>query len=283
MTTDGSKSHSRIAGERQSIVVRARKPPTAKRERVRSMFSGDAPPQIDKLAAVTALKMEREILKLGWPVGTVLGSEPELIARYGISRAVLRESVRILEHRTVGRMKAGRGGGFVVTEPQASALTGPLALYIEYLGITPRQVFETRRIIELAAVEAAAAHITEEGIAALREMLEVETELRAKDPGVASMVHVRIAELSGNPALALFVKVLTDVVEARVERHRWQAEELGRHSHEAHEAIVDAITRGDPALARHRMLRHLDALTDWIGEPATAPDGVPERSPDRTH
>jgi DNA-binding FadR family transcriptional regulator len=242
------------------------------------MFSGTTAPQIDKLAAVTAQKMEREILKMGWPVGTVLGSEPELIVRYGISRAVLRESVRILEHRTVGRMKAGRGGGFVVTEPQASALTGPLALYIEYLGITPLQVFETRRIIELAAVEAAAANITEEGITALRDMLDMETQLRAKDPNVASMVHVRIAELSGNPALALFVKVLTDVVEARVERHYWQAEELGKHAHEAHTRIIDAITRGDSALARHRMLNHLDALTNWIGEPPPAPpDGHESR------
>jgi DNA-binding FadR family transcriptional regulator len=32
----------------------------------------------------------------------------------------------------------------------------------------------------------------------------------------------------------------------------------------AHRAIVDAVLAGDPGLARHRMTRHLEALTPWF-------------------
>src|SRR5207237_2385523 len=46
-----------------------------------------------KLAEVTAEQIEREIAEAGWPVGEVLGSEPEMLERLGTSRAVFRARV----------------------------------------------------------------------------------------------------------------------------------------------------------------------------------------------
>ena len=43
----------------------------------------------------------RDVLDRGWPVGTGLGSEAELIEQHGVSRSVVREAVRILEHHQV--------------------------------------------------------------------------------------------------------------------------------------------------------------------------------------
>lgn len=38
-------------------------------------------------------------------------SEPELVAELGVSRAVFREAVRLLERDEIGRMRRGPGGG----------------------------------------------------------------------------------------------------------------------------------------------------------------------------
>src|SRR4051812_15887833 len=41
------------------------------------------------LAARVAAAIEREIVALGWPVGEVIASEAELLARHGVSRPVM--------------------------------------------------------------------------------------------------------------------------------------------------------------------------------------------------
>ena len=64
-----------------------------------------------KLATVVARSIENQVVALGWPVGEVLGSEAELLERFGVSRAVLREAVRIVEHTGAARMRRGPGGG----------------------------------------------------------------------------------------------------------------------------------------------------------------------------
>ena len=84
-----------------------------------------------KLAERVAASIESDVLRAGWPVGLVLGSEEQLAARYGVGRAVIREAIRLAEHRQVARMRRGRGGGLVVVEPDASAVTDSLAIYLD--------------------------------------------------------------------------------------------------------------------------------------------------------
>ena len=64
-----------------------------------------------------AQRIVDEIADEDWPVGTILGTEPELTSRYGVSRNTFREAVRILEHLGAARMREGRGGGLAVTAP----------------------------------------------------------------------------------------------------------------------------------------------------------------------
>ena len=68
-------------------------------------------------ATVTAGRIVDDVVALGWPIGTVLGSESDLLERYGVSRAVFREAVRLVEHQQVASMRRGPGGGLVVSEP----------------------------------------------------------------------------------------------------------------------------------------------------------------------
>ncbi|MGV7767469.1 GntR family transcriptional regulator, partial [Mycobacterium kansasii] len=52
----------------------------------------------DKRAAKIARRIEEDIVRRGWAVGESLGSEAALQQRYGVSRSVLREAVRLVEH-----------------------------------------------------------------------------------------------------------------------------------------------------------------------------------------
>jgi DNA-binding transcriptional MocR family regulator len=61
----------------------------------------------EKLAAGVARRILGDVMERGWPVGQVLGSQAELIERYGVSRAVFREAVRLVENQQIAFMRRG--------------------------------------------------------------------------------------------------------------------------------------------------------------------------------
>ena len=222
-----------------------------------------------KLAEVTADVIRGDITRGGWQVGAVMGSEGDLLQRYGVSRAVLREAVRILEYHSVARMRRGPGGGLVVTERDPDASIEAMALYLDYLGATADDLLSVRKALELGVLDAVMTRAGEPGIAErLRDALKVVPETPAPDVNRLSQeLHLTLADLSGNPVLAFFLRTITSL---------WVRHGSGAPGHEpmppeqaagavwrAHAAIVDAILAGDHALARHRMIRHLDALPAW--------------------
>src|SRR3954453_9706329 len=125
-------------------------------------------PSVGKLAAQVARRIEAEIVRRGWPVGASLGSEPELQGRHGVSRSVLREAVRLLEHRQVARMRRGPNGGLFVVAPDAGPAARAMVIYLEYLGTSVDDLMQARRLLEPLAAGLAAQHVTEDGIALVR-------------------------------------------------------------------------------------------------------------------
>ncbi|GEB49741.1 FadR/GntR family transcriptional regulator [Streptomyces cacaoi] len=231
-----------------------------------------------RLAETVAGLIEKDIVKEGLPAGAVLGSERELIERYGVSRAVFREAVRLVERHQMARMRRGPGGGLVVTEPDPGIVRDAARVYLRHAAVSRRQLLETRTALELAGVATATERLTESGIARLTEALD--TEQRLMEQGVtlghARNLHSVIAELAGNPAVLLFVEVLAQLDQDMVQEE-WEAggppEEGGREaaerSHEAHRAIVAAIVAGDAPLAQHRMRRHLQAIAELLPDEAS--------------
>jgi DNA-binding FadR family transcriptional regulator len=228
----------------------------------------------DRGAETVSNQIEKDIIDTDWPVGKVIGSERELIERYGVSRAVFREAVRLVEHHQVARMRRGPGGGLVVTEPDPEIVRNAARLYLRRTEVRRDHLLEARAALELAAVASATAELTEPGIGKLTAVLHAEEELHAQGAqlGYSRRIHATIARLSGNPALDLFVEVLARLDENLVHED-WESHgeltlrsgaERPDQSHQAHTAIVEAMIAGDSALAQHRMRRHLHAIAELL-------------------
>jgi len=246
-----------------------------------------AGPPAPKLAAQVARRIESDIIAAGWPVGELFGSETDLRARYGVSRAVLREAVRIVEHHGVADMRRGPAGGLIIRAPDATPSARALVIYLGHARTTVPDVVHARLLLEPLAAAMAARSITEEGIRALRAGHARE----AAQPGMEAPdgLHAMLGELSGNAAVALFVQVLTLLT-----RHYANAKPPGRlkmdqaraDSTRAHQAIVEAIIAGDVALAEHRVDGHLRALGRWLGSGTPTPPGTSppaDAEPDNVH
>jgi DNA-binding FadR family transcriptional regulator len=218
-----------------------------------------------RLAEVIAAQIEEQIIADGWRVGEVFGSEPELIDRFQVSRAVFREAARIVEHHNVAYMRPGPNGGLVITAPNEQAVLRPMSLFLQYNNVSAEETFAARTIIELEATAEATRKLTEQDSIQLRQAL-----LEEEDLGVDTILlkgshrlHTEIARISGNRVMMLFVEILglfdLEMVHSAGENPA-SAQEAADASHRAHVAIVDAIVRGDAALATNRMRTHLDAI-----------------------
>ncbi|WP_327312138.1 FadR/GntR family transcriptional regulator [Streptomyces sp. NBC_01235] len=221
-----------------------------------------------KLAEVLAARIHDDIAARGWQTGTVLGSETDLLARYGISRAVLREAVRILEYHSVARMRRGPGGGLIVTAPEPQASIDTMALFLEYQGVTADDLRIVRNAVELGIVaRVTARHAGGDTVVAerLTKAVKWATEGPAADPRKADLFHTELAALADNPVLSLFLSIITELFRRHASGHDrpLPGDTAADEVQHVHQRILDAIVQGDAGVARHRMRRHLDALIPW--------------------
>jgi len=214
-----------------------------------------------KLAATIAGRIANEIITGRFPAGEVLGSEPELIERYDVSRSVFREAVRLLEHIGAARMRRGPGGGLVVTEPSVDAVLTVALLYIHRVGATADEVFETRLILEEAVAELAPARLDEDGLRQVRALVADEASGRVDD---WRAMHALLASLTRNPALELFVEILARVMTLYAPDIDAIPKQSQRAAIHAHERIAAAVISGDDAIARRRMRSHLEAEVAFL-------------------
>ncbi|OBI87147.1 FadR/GntR family transcriptional regulator [Mycobacterium sp. 1245805.9] len=236
----------------------------------------------DKLAAQIARQIEADIVRRGWTVGESLGSEHALQQRYGVSRSVLREAVRLVEHHQVARMRRGPGGGLLICRPDAGPATRAVVIYLEYLGTTLVDLLNARLVLEPLAASLAAERIDEAGIERLRAVLRAQEQWRPGLPAPRDEFHIALAEQSKNPVLQLFIDILMRLTTRYALQSRTdsstEAIEAVEHMHRDHSRLVAAVTAGDAARAKTLSERHVEAVTSWLqrhypGE-GTRPRGV---------
>lgn len=240
----------------------------------------------DKRAAQIARRIEEDIVRRGWAVGESLGSEAALQQRYGASRSVLREAVRLVEHHQVARMRRGPNGGLLICAPDAGPATRAVVIYLEYLGTTLGDLLNARLVLEPLAAALAAEHIDEAGIGRLRSVLHAEEKWRPGLPAPRDEFHIALAEQSKNPVLQLFIDVLMRLTKryARASRTK-SADEAANAAHRmrgAHADIVAAVTAGDAARAKTLSERHVERVTAWLQQhrgPAGRPGSAGHRRP----
>lgn len=130
-----------------------------------------------KRATGLADPMEAEINDSNRAVGEVIGSEPDLISRFGVNRAVFREAVRLLEQREVALMRHGPGGGLVVTAPQESVVRRAAATLLRFEDVQLNELVEARIDLEFARLALAVQRLDESWVDHLHGLIDHEAAI----------------------------------------------------------------------------------------------------------
>ena len=193
-----------------------------------------------------------------YAVGSRLPPERDLAKQLKVSRPSVREALIALEVQGYVEVRVG-SGVYVLGRRAAAAAAAPLA---EDSG--PFELIKARWLIEAECAALAAKHATRAQVRAIEEALDEMDGQRAK--GVMPLsadrqFHLRIAEASGNSALALVVKTLWDQRTGPLFlqlEHHFDTPALWSHAIREHRDIVAAIARHDAGAARAAMRRHMN-------------------------
>jgi DNA-binding FadR family transcriptional regulator len=190
-----------------------------------------------------------------YTAGGRLPPERDLARQLGVSRPSVREALIALE--VEGYVDVRVGSGVYVTRPRRAARTALPA------DSGPFELIRARSLVESECAALAAKGATRAQVRAIEEALERMEADRGKGRMPLSsdrLFHLRIAEASGNSALALVVKTLWDqrtgALFLRLEHH-FDTPALWGSAIQEHREIVRAIARGDCAGARGAMRRHM--------------------------
>ncbi len=215
---------------------------------------------VPKASDVLASEVRERILSGEFAEGTPLPPERQLVEQTGLSRATVREALRILEVERLVAIRPGRGGGAFVHRPGRESLANTVQLVIRGQRIRLEALHETREAVEPACAALAARHRTE------RDLADLDTAhaelVDAKDDVPRFLAanirwHNAVARAGDNELLIGFLSALSDSIHASTELTQFMDAGIRELTARAHARITEAIRTGDAEAARRRMTRHV--------------------------
>jgi GntR family transcriptional repressor for pyruvate dehydrogenase complex len=215
-----------------------------------------------KLYEQIAELIQEDIARGAIRPGEQLPSEREIMAKYGVGRAAVREALFALAKMGLIAISSGERARVIEPSPEVvvQELSGAARLFLATEnGI--HQFQEARLVFEVALARRAAEIATDDDIAAIRAALEANREAsdRRQFEETDVIFHRAIARVGGNP---IFPAISDAVTEWLIEQRRGtarvpQAQQLAI---EWHERICEAIARHDSEGAATAMKGHLNQV-----------------------
>jgi GntR family transcriptional regulator, transcriptional repressor for pyruvate dehydrogenase complex len=214
--------------------------------------------------------------------GDRLPSEQSLGEQFGVSRAGVREALRVLELEGLVEVRHGYGGGVFVAEPSHTPFLGALSVSLRLGQVDAIELYQARQLVEPSIARGAAEGDTSRLLERLVANVEAtDTALAAGVPisALNREFHGILAEQAGNRVLGLLMQALQELLESVDERFP-NSPAVSRCALTEHRQILDAVSARDGERAERLMRCHLANLQDrlrWIAdEPRAAP--VPDSS-----
>jgi DNA-binding FadR family transcriptional regulator len=208
----------------------------------------------------------RELILSGdLPHGERLPNEAVLAREFGVSRATVREALRLLAAQSLVRTAKGAGGGTYVTMPTvdhvSQFLNSALNLLTAADHVTLEELLEAREALEVPAARLAAKRRSEDTLVRLQSTIPTDPgKLGHREQFVYNAdFHTSVIAASGNGFLLMAAQPLFMVLQTNLARSS-----LGSRFHRGinlqHRAIAAAIAAGDARRAEREMQGHLAFL-----------------------
>jgi DNA-binding FadR family transcriptional regulator len=206
-----------------------------------------------------ARQIETQILRGDLTPGQKLPTERAMGERFGVSRGVVREAIKVLS--TMGLVESRQGSGIYVRNNPIPSISRALTLSVTPEPRSVLRLFEFREEMEALAAHSAALRHTEAQVATLERILEANRQtIVGADWEVFGdtdhELHLAIADASDNPYL---YAVVTATRQMQRDVMRLVARRTGtiRTAVAQHTQVVAAIAAGEAEAAAAAMREHM--------------------------
>jgi DNA-binding FadR family transcriptional regulator len=213
--------------------------------------------------------------------GDRLPVESALARDFGVSRATVREALRLLAAQSLVRTEKGAAGGSYVTLPTAATISSlvhaNVGLLAETRNVTLEELLEARELVEVPAARLAALRRSEDDLEALRATVPDDSARGTQEEfSYNAEFHSCVLGASRNTLLVVSAQPIFSVLQTNLARST-----LGRHFHRSihahHHRILAAVEAGDAETAAGEMHDHLRFLRPYYEKAWKRSDGARPR------
>jgi DNA-binding FadR family transcriptional regulator len=244
--------------------------PSAALDELRPVERGDVVPlrRVRKSYEQVADQLRELIVTGRLPQGGRLPTEAALAREVGVSRATVREALRLLAAQGLVRTSKGQGGGSYVTMPTvdhiSESLSSNITLLADARDLTLEELIEARELLEVPAARLAARRRREDDVDRLRSTIPDD---RPPLDTQAEFVHNRdfhatLIECCDNRLLQIAAQPVFSALQTSLSRSGL-SRAFHRSIHAHHTVIADAIEAGDESGAESEMRAHLTFLVPF--------------------
>ena len=196
--------------------------------------------------------------------GDKLPSERMLSEKFEVSRSNVREAIQKLEF--YGLLKSIPQSGTFVANIGVIAMNGMIEDILRLEDPDFKSLVETRILLELKTARLAALRRTDKDLVELKVALEAYKKkvLNGEDAVQEDLLfHLAIAKASGNSTMNNFMLIIIPEIITNFEKYHVCDKGLSHEGIKEHQAIYNAIEKGEPKLAKQKMKEHFKVLYQY--------------------
>jgi GntR family transcriptional repressor for pyruvate dehydrogenase complex len=188
--------------------------------------------------------------------GNRLASEKELADQFGVSKATMREAMRVLEVLGLIEIRKGLGGGIFIAEVGMRTTIHSIINFLHFQRVSIKEITMLRYLIEPTVAQIAASKITDKDIENLKKIVGENPSGTADEISKEIGFHRYLARMAENPLLILIVDFVDNLLDS-IKSKAGLGHEFYRDVQKSHKQILDCLIRKDVVGAGTAMTQDL--------------------------
>jgi GntR family transcriptional repressor for pyruvate dehydrogenase complex len=224
----------------------------------------------EKVSEGIITQIRDAILGGGLKPGDRLDSEKVLMDKFGVSKASLREALRVLEVMGLIEIRKGVSGGVFVSEVSLRTTITGILNFLHFQPVLCKEISTLRYIIEPPIAQIAAILREDSDILKLKKIIS------SNEMSAGLDFHRHLVRISKNPLLILvidFIGGYMGSLKAKLGLGEDFYEAICRH----HEEIVDCLISKDPTGASLAMMKDILAVDKYLSKVTGVTVLIPRR------
>ena len=191
--------------------------------------------------------------------GDKIASEKELTMQFAVSKATMREAIRVLEFMGLVEIRKGLAGGVFVAKVDMKTTINSIVNFLHFKYVSIHDITMVRYIMEPPVAQMAASRIQPKDIEKIKAMIAehiTQTQIG---------FHRYLARFSQNPIHILIMDFIDNMLKD-IKLNLNLGPEFYRNVAEAHQRILECLIHKDGIGARREVIKDLLEVGDYIAK-----------------